>query len=97
MVCRHALTSWCAVPGQFYRALTGIQTSRSRDIQIPLQALQQAATIQIAEAESGRQCAEALRAQPLAQARIVCQAIADPADPADPNDPRRLVLLGQLY
>ena len=34
---------------------------------------------------------DALRTQPIAQARIVCQRI------ADPNDSRRLILLGQLY
>jgi len=39
----------------------------------------------------GRECKDALRNQPIAQARVVCQRI------ADPNDPRRLILLGQLY
>ncbi len=38
-----------------------------------------------------RECLEALSKQPLAQARMVCQRI------ADPNDPQRLTLLGQLY
>jgi Flp pilus assembly protein TadD len=38
-----------------------------------------------------RACAAALQAHPVAEARPVCQAI------ADPNDPDRLVLLGQLY
>lgn len=39
----------------------------------------------------GRECINALSAQPIAQARTVCQRI------ADPNDARRLILLGQLY
>lgn len=39
----------------------------------------------------GRECKDALRTQPIAQARIVCQRI------ADPNDSRRLILLGELY
>ena len=37
------------------------------------------------------ECGDALRTQPIAQARITCQRI------ADPNDPQRLILLGQLY
>jgi len=41
--------------------------------------------------QDGRECMDALRTQPIAQARIVCQRI------ADPNDSRRLILLGQLY
>jgi tetratricopeptide (TPR) repeat protein len=41
--------------------------------------------------QDGRECKDALRNQAIAQARIVCQRI------ADPNDPRRLILLGQLY
>jgi Flp pilus assembly protein TadD len=41
--------------------------------------------------QDGRECKDALRNQLIAQARIVCQRI------ADPNDPRRLILLGQLY
>ena len=39
----------------------------------------------------GHECKEALRTEPIAQARIVCQRI------ADPKDSRRLILLGQLY
>ena len=39
----------------------------------------------------GRECKDALHNQPIAQARPVCQRI------ADPNDVHRLVLLGQLY
>jgi len=39
----------------------------------------------------GRECKDALRSEAIAQARTVCQRI------ADPNDPRRLILLGQLY
>ncbi|MGA3043499.1 MAG: tetratricopeptide repeat protein [Bryobacteraceae bacterium] len=39
----------------------------------------------------GHECKDALRTQPLAQARIVCQRI------ADPNDSHRLILLGELY
>jgi Flp pilus assembly protein TadD len=41
--------------------------------------------------QDGRECKEALRTQPIAQARIVCQRI------ADPKDSRRLILLGELY
>jgi tetratricopeptide (TPR) repeat protein len=44
----------------------------------------------IAEQE-GRDCKDALRTQPLAVARMVCNRI------ADPKDPRRLILLGGLY
>ena len=44
----------------------------------------------VAEQDSG-ECMNALRMQPIAQARVVCQRI------ADPNDSRRLILLGQLY
>ena len=39
----------------------------------------------------GRECKEALRTTPIAQARSVCQRI------AAPDDPRRLILLAQLY
>ncbi len=39
----------------------------------------------------GGLCRDALRTQPIAEARIVCQRI------ADPNDSRKLILLGQLY
>jgi tetratricopeptide (TPR) repeat protein len=39
----------------------------------------------------GRECKEALRTEPIAQARNVCRRI------GDPNDSRRLILLGQLY
>ena len=39
----------------------------------------------------GHECRDALRTQPLAQARTVCQRI------ADPKDSRLLVLLGELY
>ena len=39
----------------------------------------------------GGECKDALRTQPIARARIICQRI------ADPNDSRRLILLGQLY
>jgi Flp pilus assembly protein TadD len=39
----------------------------------------------------GRECGEALRTQPIAIARVVCQPI------ADPHDSRRLILLGELY
>ncbi len=46
---------------------------------------------QQAAQEDGHECRDALRTQPIAQARIVCQRI------ADPNDPHRLILLGQLY
>ncbi len=45
---------------------------------------------QVAE-KYGRECTDALRTQPIAQARIVCQHI------ADPRDARRLILLGELY
>lgn len=38
-----------------------------------------------------RECNDALRNRPLAEARPICQRV------ADPNDPGRLVLLGQLY
>jgi Flp pilus assembly protein TadD len=41
--------------------------------------------------QDGHECRDALRTQPIAQARIVCQRI------ADPNDPHRMILLGQLY
>ena len=41
--------------------------------------------------EAGHACTDALRAQPIARAREVCQRI------ADPNDSRRMLLLGQLY
>lgn len=41
--------------------------------------------------QDGRECKDALRNQPIARARVVCQRI------ADPNDSRRLLLLGQLY
>ncbi len=41
--------------------------------------------------QDGHECKDALRSQPIAQARIVCQRI------ADPNDSRRLILLGELY
>jgi tetratricopeptide (TPR) repeat protein len=41
--------------------------------------------------EYGHECKDALRTEPLAQARTVCQRI------ADPNDSRRLILLGELY
>ncbi len=44
----------------------------------------------IAEQEGGL-CRDALRTQPIAEARTVCQRI------ADPHDSRRLILLGQLY
>ena len=37
------------------------------------------------------ECADALHAQPIVQARILCQRL------ADPHDPQRLILLGQLY
>lgn len=37
------------------------------------------------------ECADALRTQPIAQARAICQHI------ADLNDPQRSILLGQLY
>jgi tetratricopeptide (TPR) repeat protein len=47
-------------------------------------------TQRIAEQE-GSDCKDALRTQPLAVARMVCNRI------ADPKDPRRLILLGQLY
>jgi tetratricopeptide (TPR) repeat protein len=46
---------------------------------------------QRATEQDGRACKDALRTEAIAQARIVCQRI------ADPNDPRRLILLGQLY
>jgi tetratricopeptide (TPR) repeat protein len=39
----------------------------------------------------GRECGEALRTQPIAQARLVCRHI------ADPRDSHRLILLGELY
>jgi tetratricopeptide (TPR) repeat protein len=39
----------------------------------------------------GRECGDALRTQPIAQARLVCQHI------ADPRDSHRLILLGELY
>jgi tetratricopeptide (TPR) repeat protein len=41
--------------------------------------------------EYGRECMNALGTQPIAQARTVCQRI------ADLSDARRLILLGQLY
>ena len=41
--------------------------------------------------EDGHLCMDALRTQPIAEARAICQKI------ADPHDPRRLILLGQLY
>jgi tetratricopeptide (TPR) repeat protein len=41
--------------------------------------------------QEGHACMDALRAQPVARAREVCQRI------ADPNDSRRMLLLGQLY
>src|ERR1035438_5763789 len=41
--------------------------------------------------QHGRECKDALRTEALAQARIVCQRI------ADPHDSRRLILLGELY
>ena len=47
-------------------------------------------TQRLAEQE-GRECMDALRTQPIAQARAICQRI------ADPGDARRLILLGQLY
>jgi len=45
---------------------------------------------QAAEKDS-QDCENALRTQPIAQARMVCQRI------ADPNDSRRLIYLGTLY
>jgi tetratricopeptide (TPR) repeat protein len=39
----------------------------------------------------GRDCKDALRTQPIARARLVCQPV------ADPKDSRRLILLGELY
>ncbi len=39
----------------------------------------------------GRECGDALRTQPIAQARVICQHI------ADPRDSHRLILLGELY
>ena len=41
--------------------------------------------------EYGRECGDALRTQPIAQARMICQQI------ADPPDSQRLILLGGLY
>jgi len=41
--------------------------------------------------QDGRECTDALRSQPLAQARIVCQRL------ADPNDSRKMIWLGELY
>jgi tetratricopeptide (TPR) repeat protein len=41
--------------------------------------------------EEGHACMDALRAQPIADARLVCQKI------SDPKDARRMLLLGQLY
>jgi tetratricopeptide (TPR) repeat protein len=41
--------------------------------------------------QDGRECTHALHTQPIAQARIICQRI------ADPNDLHRLVWLGELY
>jgi tetratricopeptide (TPR) repeat protein len=45
---------------------------------------------QAAERDGGA-CMDALRAQPIAQARVVCQRL------ADPKDGRRLIFLGQVY
>lgn len=39
----------------------------------------------------GRECKDALRAQPIAEARTICERI------ADPKDSRKLILLGELY
>jgi len=39
----------------------------------------------------GSDCADALRIRPIAQARVICQPL------ADPDDSHRLILLGQLY
>jgi tetratricopeptide (TPR) repeat protein len=44
----------------------------------------------------GGACIDALRAQPIAQARPICQRIADSRS-EDSNDSKRLTLLGQLY
>jgi len=41
--------------------------------------------------QNGHECTVALKTQPIAQARAICNRI------ADPNDARRLILLGQLY
>lgn len=41
--------------------------------------------------QDGGQCRDALRTQPIGQARAICQRI------ADPNDSHRLIMLGQLY
>ncbi len=41
--------------------------------------------------QEGHACMDALRAQPIARAREVCQRI------ADPTDSRRMLMLGQLY
>ena len=41
--------------------------------------------------EEGHACMDALRTQPIADARTVCQPI------ADPSDARRMLVLGQLY
>lgn len=41
--------------------------------------------------EDGHACMDALRAQPIGQAKTICQKI------ADPHDARRMVLLGELY
>jgi Flp pilus assembly protein TadD len=46
---------------------------------------------QRAAEQATRECKDALRKQPIAQARIVCQRI------ADSNDLRGLILLGELY
>jgi tetratricopeptide (TPR) repeat protein len=46
---------------------------------------------QRAAEQDGHECKDALHTEPIAQARIVCQRI------ADPNDARRLILLGELY
>jgi len=46
---------------------------------------------QRAAEQDGHECKDALRNLPIAEARIVCQRI------ADPHDARRLILLGELY
>jgi Flp pilus assembly protein TadD len=46
---------------------------------------------QQATEQDGQECKDALRAQPIGVARMICQSI------ADPKDPRRMLLLGELY
>lgn len=66
-------------------------TGRTDDAEREYKLYREWRDIQRTVEEDGHLCMDALRTQPIAQARAICQKI------ADPNDSRRLTLLGQLY